>query len=83
MGNLYAKAKESQADYLVDDILRVIDKPETYIDEHGLERNDIGMIRIKVDAMKWQAMKLKPKKYGDKSFVEKTIKHEENLEDLD
>lgn len=61
-GDMYAKAKENQADYLVDDILRIIDKPETFI-ENGVERNDTQMIRIKVDAMKWQAMKLKPKKY--------------------
>lgn len=61
-GDMYAKAKENQADYLVDDILRIIDKPETFIAE-GVERNDVGMIRVKVDALKWHAMKLKPKKY--------------------
>lgn len=63
--DLYAKAKESQADYLVDDILRIIDKPETYV-ENGVERNDVAMMRLKVDSMKWQAMKLKPKKYDNK-----------------
>ena len=62
----YAKAKESQADYLVDDILRIIDKPESFIDENGNERNDVAMMRLKVDAIKWQAMKLKPKKYDNK-----------------
>ena len=60
----YAKAKQSQADYLCEDILRIIDKPETFTDENGFERNDVGMMRLKVDSMKWQASKLRPKKWG-------------------
>ena len=65
--DLYAQAKEKQSEYLVDDILRIIDKPETFTDEDGQERNDVAMMRLKVDSIKWQAMKLKPKKYGSKS----------------
>ncbi len=80
-GDMYAKAKESQADYLFDEILRIIDKPETFI-ENGVERNDVAMMRLKVDSLKWQAMKLKPRRYADKVQTELTIKHEENLEDL-
>ena len=64
-GDMYAKAKESQADYLCEDILRIIDKPETYV-ENGVERNDVGMMRLKIDSLKWQAMKLKPRRWGDK-----------------
>jgi hypothetical protein len=60
---LYAEAKEAQADYLCESILTIIDKPETFVDENGNERNDVAMMRLKVDSMKWQAMKLKPKKY--------------------
>ena len=81
-GDDYAVAKDNQADCLVDDILRIIDKPETFIDESGNERNDVGMMRLKVDSLKWQAMKLKPRKYADKAQTELTIKHEENLKDL-
>lgn len=68
-GEMYAKAKENQADFLVDDILRIIDKPETFI-ENGVEKNDVGMCRLKVDSLKWQAMKLKPRKYGDMRQIE-------------
>lgn len=68
-GEMYAKAKEAQSDYLVDDILRIIDKPETFIDESGQERNDVAMMRLKVDSLKWQAMKLKPRKWGDRIEV--------------
>ena len=65
--HIYAKAKEDQDDYLCDDILRIIDKPETF-EENGVERNDVGMCRLKVDSLKWQAMKLKPKKWGEKAY---------------
>jgi hypothetical protein len=68
--DMYAKAKESQADFLTESILVVIDKPETYIDDNGQERNDVGMLRLKVDAFKWQASKLRPKKWGDKNTNE-------------
>lgn len=80
--DMYAKAKEAQADYLVDDILRIIDKPETFYDENGNERNDVAMMRLKVDSLKWQAMKLKPRRWADKAQTELTIKHEENIQDL-
>lgn len=76
--DMYAKAKENQADYLAEDILRIIDKPETYT-ENGVERNDTQMMRIKVDALKWHAMKLKPKKYGDKQIIEQTTSENEQL----
>lgn len=81
-GDMYAKAKEDQADFLADDILRIIDKPETFVDENGLERNDVAMMRLKVDSLKWQAMKLKPKRYNDKLQIDQTIKHEDTLESL-
>ncbi len=71
-GEKYAKAKEAQADYLAESILTIIDKPETFIDETGQERNDVGMMRLKVDSLKWQAMKLKPKKYGKQEEQEQS-----------
>ena len=80
--DLYAKAKEAQADYLCDSILTIIDKPETFI-ENGIERNDVAMCRLKVDALKWQAMKLKPKKYGERQQIDTTITHENNIKDLE
>lgn len=79
-GDMYAKAKEAQADYLADDILRIIDKPETFV-ENGVERNDVAMMRLKVDSLKWQAMKLKPKKY-DKYIEELQEDHERVKQEL-
>ena len=50
----YARAKQAQADMIADDIL--------YIAEH---EPDVNRARLMVDARKWYAGKLKPKKYGD------------------
>lgn len=55
----YAHAREGQADAYFD---RVLHEAET--------ATDAGLGRLKVDALKWAASKLAPKKYGDKVEVE-------------
>lgn len=86
----YARAREEQADALADEILHIADTPKlgvkTKINEKGeIETTEADMIehrRLQVDARKWIAAKLKPKKYGDKISQELTgkdggpIKHE-------
>ncbi len=67
----YARAKEEQADTLADDILDIADNNanDTYIDENGKVKIDSEVVarsRLKVDARKWIASKLKPKVYGDR-----------------
>ena len=43
----------------------MMEEPHIYEDESGNRRVDVSMIRAKMDAIKWQASKLQPKKYGD------------------
>lgn len=67
----YARARETQADTLFDEILSIADesKNDTYTDKDGNERTDqevIARSRLRVDARKWMAGKLRPKVYGDK-----------------
>ena len=67
----YARAREAQADALADEILNISDdgRNDTYQDEDGNVRTDQDVIarsRLRVDARKWIASKLKPKVYGDK-----------------
>lgn len=57
----YAHAREGQADAYFD---RVLHEAET--------ATDAGLGRLRVDALKWAASKLAPKKYGDKVEVEHT-----------
>lgn len=67
----YARAREAQADTLFDEILDIADdgRNDTYTDEEGNERTNNDVIarsRLRVDARKWMAGKLRPKKYGEK-----------------
>jgi hypothetical protein len=70
----YTRAREAQADYLAEEILEIADSGEndTYVDESGNKRTDqdvIGRSRLRVDARKWLASKMYPKKYGDKVAI--------------
>jgi len=56
---MYAQAREIQADYYADNILETIDNASS-------DRNEIERAKIKAEALKWIASKLKPKRYGDK-----------------
>lgn len=55
----YAHARDCQADTLFEEILDIAD--EDALDAVAVSRN-----RLRVDARKWAASKLAPKKYGDK-----------------
>jgi hypothetical protein len=65
----YTRAREEQADTLADEILAIADEaPSEVVDEKGVSRTDSGWVswqRNRVDARKWVASKLKPKKYGE------------------
>nr|WP_246307956.1 hypothetical protein [Chitinibacter bivalviorum] len=67
----YARAREIQADTLADEIISISDDGlnDTYVDDKGNQRTDYDVVarsKLRVDARKWYASKLAPKKYGDK-----------------
>lgn len=76
----YARARELQADALFDDVLHIADNPQLgekrKVTSDGKEEISYGdMIehrRLQVDARKWMAGKLRPKKYGEFKAVELT-----------
>jgi len=79
--DMYARAREEQADTLADEIIGIADeasrdtKTLTHDDGSKYEVCDhewINRSRLRVDARKWVAAKLKPKKYGDKVTNEHT-----------
>lgn len=53
----YARARENQADFLLEEMLEISDlaTPE-----------DVSVAKLRVDARKWYITKVAPKKYGDK-----------------
>lgn len=69
----YARAREEQADTLADEIVAIADEPPAeVVDDKGVARTDSGWVtwqKNRVDARKWVAAKLKPKKYGDRQIV--------------
>ena len=75
---LYARAKEDQADLMVEEILEISDNvdKDTIIktskdgEEYEIANHEwINRSRLRVDTRKWAAARLKPKAYGDKSDV--------------
>jgi hypothetical protein len=69
----YARAREAQADTFADEIHDIADTPmrvrKITKPDGGTETITEGMVehrRLQIDARKWLAGKLKPKKYGEK-----------------
>jgi hypothetical protein len=54
--DMYVRAREDQADTMADEIVDISDD----------KTEDANSRRVRIDARKWVAAKLKPKKYGDK-----------------
>jgi len=75
--DLYARAREAQADVLAEEIISIADETsndtltiQTRNGEIEAPNNEwINRSRLRVDARKWLASKLAPKKYGDKLDV--------------
>lgn len=67
----YARAREQQADLLVDQIIEIADDTthDTIVNDKGEEfenREWVNRSKLRIEARKWKAAKLKPKVYGDK-----------------
>lgn len=74
-GKRYARAKEDQADMLIEEMLEIADdtQNDTLLIPDGSggmkeveNREWVNRSRLKVDVRKFIASKLKPKKYGDR-----------------
>jgi len=75
----YARAKEAQANLLAEEILAIADDnrgdEETRFDQDGqaytVENKEyVNRSRLRIDARKWLAAKLLPKRFGDKVEIE-------------
>lgn len=70
----YTRARETQADTLFEEILIIADdgSNDSYVDDEGMVKTDHDVIarsRLRVDARKWMAGKLRPKVYGEKLAI--------------
>jgi len=80
--NRYAHAREVQAELLADQILEIADDSsndtKTIVSKAGepieVENTEwTNRSKLRVEARKWIAAKLKPKKYGDKVEIEQNL----------
>ena len=75
MAGLYARARESFADVMAEQLNEIVDKEE-----------DHQRARLKCDNIKWYAAKVLPKKYGDRQVIagdeNAPIKHDVALSGL-
>lgn len=55
LGEQYARARQAQAELIADEVVNIADTEE-----------DPQKARVRIDARKWYAGKMKPKVYGDK-----------------
>lgn len=73
---MYARAREDRADILADEIISISDEVSVIEKTQGqgddaervivMDATAIARNRLRVDARKWAASKLKPRLYGDK-----------------
>jgi len=73
--DMYTRAREEQADTLADEIIAIADESPAineFRDKHGdvidikIDSGYVAYQKQRIEARKWTAMKLKPRKYGDK-----------------
>ena len=92
--DMYARAREEQADTLADELVTIADEASVSVKHEGeefrlaLDATGVAHNRLRVDTRKWVAAKLKPRKYGEKVQNENTnvnveMTHEQWLASLD
>lgn len=82
--DMYARAREEQADAIFDEILEIADNGRNdWMERRG--EDDAGWVangeniqraRLRIDSRKWMAGKLRPRKYGDKLEIDQKTTHE-------
>lgn len=82
----YARARETQADAIFDEILDIADDGRNdWMERKDAEDENLGWrengealrrSQLRIDARKWMAGKLRPKKYGEKLEIDQKTTHE-------
>lgn len=79
---MYARAREDRAEVLADEIVAIADETEVVTRVKGdqivleLDSTAVNRNKLRIDARKWAASKLKPRVYGDKVAIEGTVNHQ-------
>lgn len=70
----YVRAREEQADFYADEIIERADK--------AFDKDSSAAAKVQVDARKWVASKLKPKRYGEHLDVSATSEITHKWDDM-
>lgn len=86
--NKYARAKEEQADFLAEEILEIADdnSGDVTYNKDGDEVINTEFVqrsKLRMEARKWIASKLKPKKYSDRTNIDHTTNGEKITQPID
>ncbi len=82
--SLYARAKRSQAEVMVDELLDVADDKsgDMIVSPNGkitIDSEYINRSRLRIDTRKWIACKLIPKVYGDRGIIDEVKDNQDEL----
>jgi hypothetical protein len=66
---LYARAKEDRADNIADEFAAIADEPIPTTLQGSYDSAAVQDKRVRLDARKWLAAKLAPKRYGEKVAI--------------
>jgi len=80
LSNQYARAREQQAETFVDEILSICDEVLPTGIDGKIDPSVVNQARLKIDARKWVASKLKPKRFGEASVLK--IDSEKDLQPI-
>ena len=74
--DMYARAREDQADTLADQIIDIADESSgDRASDGSVNSENVQRSRLRVEARKWIAAKLKPRKYGDRLELAGEVAH--------
>jgi hypothetical protein len=78
----YARARDFQADFLVDEMFEIADD-RSHDDTAFTGINRVHRAKLQIEVRKWRAGKLAPKKYGDKLEIDGKMQTEQRINEAD
>ncbi len=77
---MYTRAKEDASDLMAEEIIEIADSDPGMTPKGETDKGAVDHRRLRVEARKWCAAKLKPRKYGEK--IQQEISGKLTMEDL-
>lgn len=79
----YARAREEQADTFADELMEIADEEPPCDDNGKTDAAWIAWQKNRIEARKWIASKMKPKRYGDRQQIDQNVQMEMSIEQVD